>query len=132
MWANDDAGVFLAVAANVPEWQRDALCAEPAYDPAWWFPDKGAGGAWAPSAVARAKGVCRRCAVQGECLSHALDAGNELPGVWGGASQIDRKQLHRRGVTGDLVRRFRARVDAGRELELDEASLFGGLLEVDD
>jgi hypothetical protein len=31
-------------------------------------------------------------------------------------------------VTGDLVRRFGARVDAGREILADEASL-GGLLE---
>ena len=126
VWVNDDGVDFLlAVAASVPEWQRDAACAEdqPGAD---WFPDRGGHG------VRAAKRVCARCLVQAECLAFALDLGNELPGVWGGASQLDRKQLHRRGVTGDLVRRFRARVDAGRELELDEASLFGGLLEVDD
>lgn len=123
VWIND-AGIetLLAIAANVPEWQRDAACAEdqPGAD---WFPDRGGHGT-----IRAAKAVCARCLVQAECLAFALDLGNELPGVWGGASQIDRKKLHRRGVTGDLVRKFGARVDAGREMLADLAS-FGGLLE---
>ena len=117
VWIND-AGIetLLAVAANVPRWQRDAACAEdqPGAD---WFPDQGGHG------IRAAKVVCARCLVQAECLAFALDLGNELPGVWGGASQLDRKRLHKRGVTGDLVLRFGSRVDQGRETVRDEAAL---------
>jgi WhiB family redox-sensing transcriptional regulator len=126
VWIND-AGIetLLAIAANVPDWQRDAACAEdqPGAD---WFPDQGGHG------IRAAKVVCARCLVQAECLAYAVDLGNELPGVWGGTSQIDRKQLRKRGVTGAMVARFGARVDEGRQVVLDEASMFCGLLEADD
>jgi hypothetical protein len=39
IWTLDDGEAFLlAVAANVPEWQRDGLCAE--YPGEWWFPER--------------------------------------------------------------------------------------------
>lgn len=39
--------------------------------------------------------VCRRCPVQPECLSWALESGQDA-GVWGGMSAIDRRELNRR------------------------------------
>jgi hypothetical protein len=120
VWLEDDGEDFLlAVAASVPAWQRDALCAEPRFDPDSWFTTT-------DRSAEAAKAVCRSCLCQSDCLGYALDLGGELPGVWGGTSQTDRKVLRRKGVTGDLVRKYGPYVDAGRELELDLQS-FGGL-----
>jgi len=38
-----------------------------------------------------AKTLCSNCVVQGECLAYALD--NEVKGVWGGASDEERRDL---------------------------------------
>lgn len=46
--------------------------------------------------VEAAKLVCRRCAVQVECLTFALDTGQES-GVWGGMSETERR-AHRRAL----------------------------------
>jgi WhiB family redox-sensing transcriptional regulator len=98
--------------ANVPAWQKDALCADPGYEASWWFPEREV----AKVAVRRARAVCQRCAVQGECLAYALEFGNELPGVWGGTTQIDRKELRKHAATSEPL--------------TDEASI-GGLFESD-
>ena len=115
VWFDEDAGFLLGVAAGVPEWQRDAACAEdqPGAD---WFPDRGH-----MERLRAAKAVCARCLVQADCLAFALDEGL-AEGVWGGATAEERKQLRKRGVTGDLVRRFGTRVGAGRQAVKDEAS----------
>jgi hypothetical protein len=97
---------------------RDAACAEPHYDADWWFPE----GLGVGSKAQAAQAVCRRCLAQGDCLGYALDQGPLLRGVWGGSTEQERKQLLKRGVTGDLVRRFGPNIDAGRELEQDLAS----------
>ena len=43
---------------------------------------------------ADARAVCRRCAVQAECLTYALNK-PELFGVWGGKSPQERDDLRR-------------------------------------
>jgi hypothetical protein len=122
VWVVDDGEAFLlAVAANVPEWQRDGLCAE--YPGEWWFPEKGA----ARYALARAREVCRQCLVQAECLAFALDLEPELPGLWGGTDHKERQRLLRRGVTGALVAEHGVHAIQGREDELDFAPLLAEL-----
>lgn len=79
----------------VPEWTRDALCAQT--DPDMFFPDKG--GDTRP-----AKAVCRRCPVTAECLDYALtyeagEAGTPTSyaqvGVYGGLAPRQRRALVR-------------------------------------
>ena len=41
-----------------------------------------------------AKSVCDSCAVKSECLDHALDS-REKAGVWGGATERDRRRIMR-------------------------------------
>ncbi|MDP9332470.1 MAG: WhiB family transcriptional regulator [Actinomycetota bacterium] len=122
VWVRDDRAEFLlAVAASVPEWQRDAACIE--HPGVEWFGPKG------DRAIA-ARAICARCLEQSDCLAFALDEHLDA-GIWGGSSAQERAKLPKRGITGAMVARFGFRVDQGRELLLDEASLFGGLLEGD-
>ena len=122
VWLMDDRAAFLgAVAASVPAWQRDGACVE--HPETEWFPSKGRPGG-------QAKAVCRRCLVRCECLAFALDEQIDA-GIWGGSSARERAQLRKRGVTGAMVARFGFRVDEGRQVVLDETSMFGGLLDDD-
>ncbi len=41
-----------------------------------------------------AKAICRQCPVQNECLSYALK-NQEKDGVWGGATERDRRRMIR-------------------------------------
>ena len=45
--------------------------------------------------IAEAKIVCNRCPVTAECLSWALESGQDA-GVWGGMSEDERRALKRR------------------------------------
>jgi WhiB family redox-sensing transcriptional regulator len=42
--------------------------------------------------AAEAKAICRRCPVIEECLTWALDSGQDL-GVWGGQAEDERRVL---------------------------------------
>lgn len=42
----------------------------------------------------RAKAVCRRCPLQRECLTAAVERG-EMWGIWGGLEPLERRQPHR-------------------------------------
>ncbi|MET8334332.1 WhiB family transcriptional regulator [Streptosporangium canum] len=64
-------------------WMAQARCAE--VDPDRWFPEKGA-------SSRAAKRVCRSCEVRAECLTYALDNGEDF-GVWGGLSEAERRPL---------------------------------------
>lgn len=127
VWPDEHADLLLAIAAGVPAWMKDATCAEPGYQGDWWFPS-GQGSGWK---VREATAVCRTCLCQSDCLAYALDAGPLLEGVWGGSTEQERKQLIKRGVTGDLVRRSGSAVGAGRELVADEAAFdaWGAMLD---
>jgi WhiB family redox-sensing transcriptional regulator len=47
--------------------------------------------------IQKAKAVCRRCAVSGECLKWSLES-KQNAGVWGGLSDDERHALRRRDV----------------------------------
>nr|WP_073702803.1 WhiB family transcriptional regulator [Nocardiopsis sp. TSRI0078] len=64
-------------------WQEHAACR--GQDPDLWFPHQG-------GSVRAAKRVCRWCPVQINCLAEAMKRG-ELYGVWGGASEDERRQF---------------------------------------
>ena len=72
------------------DWRHHALCRDE--DPELFFPIGTSG----PAAVQveEAKLVCRRCAVRSDCLSWALETGQDA-GVWGGTSEDERRALKR-------------------------------------
>ncbi len=67
-------------------WMRDAKCR--GIDPAEFFPSDGLG-------VDHARRVCDDCPVRAECLEYALEFRIEH-GVWGGASERERRRILRR------------------------------------
>jgi WhiB family redox-sensing transcriptional regulator len=75
------------------DWRHHALCRDE--DPELFFPIGTAG----PAAVQveEAKVVCRRCPVVTDCLSWAVETGQDA-GVWGGTSEDERRALARRTV----------------------------------
>lgn len=75
------------------DWRHHALCRE--QDPELFFPI----GTTGPAAlqVDQAKAVCRRCSVVDDCLTWALDTGQDA-GVWGATSEDERRALKRRGA----------------------------------
>jgi WhiB family transcriptional regulator, redox-sensing transcriptional regulator len=75
------------------DWRHRALCRDE--DPELFFPIGNTGPALLQ--IEEAKAVCRRCPVVSECLSWALDSGQDA-GVWGGMSEDERRALKRRGV----------------------------------
>lgn len=69
-------------------WREAAACADT--DNVDFFPD--------PvdfAAISRAKMVCARCPVAGECLTWAIEA-NQAEGIWGGHTPTERRPLRRR------------------------------------
>jgi WhiB family redox-sensing transcriptional regulator len=75
------------------DWRHEALCRD--QDPELFFPI-GANGP-AEAQIAEAKSVCRRCSVTSDCLSWAIESGQDS-GVWGGLSEDERRALRRRQV----------------------------------
>jgi WhiB family redox-sensing transcriptional regulator len=51
----------------------------------------------------QAKAVCRRCPVTDECLSWALESGQDA-GIWGGMGEDERRALKRRGARAARAR----------------------------
>jgi len=74
------------------DWRHAAICRDE--DPELFFPI----GTTGPAAtqVAQAKIVCQRCPVVEPCLEWALETAQDA-GVWGGASEDDRRALKRSG-----------------------------------
>jgi WhiB family redox-sensing transcriptional regulator len=70
---------------ETPEWMALAECA--GVDPELFFPERGSDGA-------EAKKVCATCPVAEQCLEHALVTGEKF-GVWGGASERERRKMRR-------------------------------------
>jgi len=71
-------------------WRQRAACG--GAGPALFFPVGETGVAVEESAAALA--VCRGCPVAADCLEYAL-ATNQRCGIWGGATEDDRRQLRR-------------------------------------
>jgi len=75
-----------ALLGDLP-WMRDALCAEPRYNPAAWFPSDNRD-------LSVAKAVCTQCAAQNACFAYAVRE-NIRYGIWGGATPAERKEKRR-------------------------------------
>ena len=76
---------------NDGEWRTQAACRN--LDPELFFPL----GTNAQQ-IEQAKQVCGACAVRAECLEFALVT-NQDHGVWGGASEDERRKLRRQWLT---------------------------------
>jgi WhiB family redox-sensing transcriptional regulator len=76
------------------DWRLRAICAD-GPDPELFFPVGTSGPALLQ--IAEAKTVCRRCPVVTECLTWALETGQDA-GVWGGMSEDERRALRRRNA----------------------------------
>ncbi|MGI5485099.1 WhiB family transcriptional regulator [Streptomyces lavendofoliae] len=73
------------------DWRHRASCR--AEDPELFFPIGTTGPALLQ--IEEAKAVCRRCPVLEQCLTWALESGQD-DGVWGGLSEDERRALKRR------------------------------------
>jgi WhiB family transcriptional regulator, redox-sensing transcriptional regulator len=72
------------------DWRHHARCRD--VDPELFFPIGTTGSA--ETQVQAAKAVCALCAVRPQCLAWALETAQDT-GVWGGASEEERRQLRR-------------------------------------
>jgi WhiB family redox-sensing transcriptional regulator len=79
------------------EWMAEGNCRE--YAPSMFFPSDGVG-------VEVARRICATCPVKEPCLEYALRNGIDH-GVWGGASERERRRIARR-------RRLERAAGAGR------------------
>ncbi len=66
-------------------WQDLANCR--GADPDLFFPERGA-------STRTAKGICRECSVQPDCLEFAI-VSSEKFGIWGGMSERERRKIRR-------------------------------------
>lgn len=75
------------------DWRHSAVCKDE--DPELFFPIGNTG----PAAlqIEEAKAVCRVCPVREQCLAWALETGQDA-GVWGGASEDERRRMKRRAT----------------------------------
>ena len=75
------------------DWRHAARCRDE--DPELFFPIGNTGPALLQ--IEDAKAVCRTCSVVEDCLTWALESGQDA-GVWGGLSEDERRALKRRGA----------------------------------
>jgi WhiB family redox-sensing transcriptional regulator len=75
------------------DWRHRSACLDE--DPELFFPIGNTGPALLQ--IEEAKAVCRRCEVREQCLTWALEAGQDH-GVWGGLSEDERRALKRRNA----------------------------------
>lgn len=66
-------------------WQDFANCR--GADPDLFFPERGA-------STRTAKGICRECSVQEDCLEFAI-VSSEKFGIWGALSERERRKIRR-------------------------------------
>ena len=79
------------------DWRHLAACREE--DPELFFPIGTTGPALRQ--VEQAKAVCRGCSVIDDCLTWALESGQDS-GIWGGTSEEERREILRRPVRTPL------------------------------
>lgn len=75
---------------DIDDWRHRAACKDT--DPDLFFPVGTTG--QAIEQIDAAKAVCSACAARTECLEFAL-ATNQESGVWGGASEEERRKLRK-------------------------------------
>ena len=81
------------------DWRHTAACLNE--DPELFFPVGNTGPAMAQ--IEEAKKVCQRCDVREECLSGAMEAGQDH-GICGGLSEDERRAMKRRAARTRLRR----------------------------
>lgn len=81
----DWQGFFREAKEGPPAWKSKGICA--GLDPEMFHPRRGEG-------EEAAKAICAQCPVQAECLEYAL-ANVMRVGVWGGASERERRMIRR-------------------------------------
>jgi WhiB family transcriptional regulator, redox-sensing transcriptional regulator len=79
--------------ADIWEWQLDGACRDA--DPSVFFHPEGERGPAREARDRAAKAICARCPVIAECAAHSM-AVREPYGVWGGMTEDEREDLHRR------------------------------------
>lgn len=84
---------------NSQPWRTDALCRK--NDPDLFFPVGTTGPAI--QQIELAKGICRQCIAQSDCLQYALERRIDH-GIWGGTTEFERRRILQR----------RASLQAGR------------------
>ncbi|WP_406425684.1 WhiB family transcriptional regulator [Streptomyces sp. NBC_00842] len=84
-------GVMPRTATPGLEWRHEAACRW--IDPDLFWP-LGEGAA-ARQQAEQAKAVCAKCPVRAQCLEWAVETRQDF-GVWGGMSERERRDLHRR------------------------------------
>ena len=102
------------------DWRHRAICRDE--DPELFFPIGNTGPALLQ--IEQAKAVCRRCPVMQECLTWALETGQDA-GVWGGLSEDERRALKRRkarararlALTGPPTPRFTTTVHGSKPVD---------------
>lgn len=83
-------------------WSKAACRPETGVDPELFFPVADETSEQGVRQVQEAKAVCQSCPIMSDCLRWALDTGQEF-GVWGGASESERRKLLRTGAQRSLV-----------------------------
>jgi WhiB family transcriptional regulator, redox-sensing transcriptional regulator len=90
--------------STVPgDWWRLAACRSA--PPELFFPISAS--AAGETDAARAKQICRSCRVRGECLDYALQT-RQVHGIWGGATENERRLLTERKRKAAARRQFSA------------------------
>ncbi len=79
------------------DWRHQAACLDE--DPELFFPVGTTGPAL--QQIEDAKLVCQTCGVRDQCLTWALEAGQDH-GVWGGMSEDERRAIKRRAARSRL------------------------------
>lgn len=75
------------------DWQQSAACKGKPASLFYWYTQS-----------EQAKAVCRSCPVQADCLTHALETGEEH-GVWGGLDEVERVKLREKRRRGGSQKR---------------------------
>jgi len=83
------------------DWRHRAACRDE--DPELFFPIGNTGPALLQ--IEEAKQVCRHCEVVEDCLTWALESGQDA-GVWGGLSEDERRALKRRRQRANAAARL--------------------------
>ena len=91
MWMDSVVTQMLTESLKMCDWVNDAECRGQPLE--WWFPmefNKQA------SNIKTAKAICRQCPVREDCLEYAMSYPHtymSLPGIWGGLTEAERRQL---------------------------------------
>lgn len=80
---------------DADNWRKFSACAEA--DPELFFPTSSE-----VEKTAQAKKVCGRCPVRQQCLTWALEAGQDT-GVWGGMDERERRTIHGRPSSAQVT-----------------------------